>query len=1473
MNFEDLLINLNDLKFFILAIILSYSIYYTLNEFSQKIHYLWILVIIYLLYIIIRKIVYHTNVNKSLSDYFVNNNKLKNETYHIDYLNPYITNLDTINFNITKKYNYGNIRTYIKNKLDELLIRKYVKFYDILTFKPYPFNVSEFTLFNDNKTNFFINSSISIQDYNLNTEIYKYKNSSALYLVKGELLKFNAAGYDSNKKSVSMTKLSDTGSNTEIYIYIFEKNDRHIYTKNDNITIINQILDDPFRCTIIDTRDLDYNTEYVCYIQYVKYKSDINLWPNDETFPYTKTLQSLINENPKITPSEIEQYSDIDYSNSDYMKRKNINSTYPPAENLFTYHSDKIDDKTNNSFFKVFPVFIIDKPYINNKKPTHYIQTDNYDTDIKYFNYLKNIYLEFINKQLFSNIKSINFYATKYKTNDVFYDKETHTITKGKDPNKSIDITNIEQVDVEQLNVKFEYMKKDKNKLKIHMYNSLPPVELGNKNTQNIEYPFLIITDTITNKNIIIDLSVTNDNKYNKDKLITIPGYIMNLIGNIKGQKKYDYIFNKINSNENSNYESVKIKNKKTQKDLYLTNEFINTKTVEEYKTKMNIIAEQILDKHFSRNLDSINNISYNFSKLNIVQFDKNLRYNNNNLILNNRYITPQNLPKLYDDIEDVRKAYKNFLKQLLNWENEIDKLTVLPNSNENLLKIVNSVPQSDKAILRGFYKEITKNNPVSGKSNDIYIKVSKDFYKNNLNKRIPYFIRLDLNNNPAKFEKDNIYIVYNIYKEISSKWENIIDLSNQTPSKINKYDKFIDNNDYYLQIYKKPFNKTNSDSINVTSNITRKNKIYICDNNYKQELFANTYATRVEFLPDYTKVKLYFDNIAISFGDDDDSNSNNYTKIEKPDYVTLHLSSQKDITDPTNLNTSNIEKIIDEGSVKCLQNIMYKVESAASTTPTVAASITIQSPHTTHKLHTYTSSDPNIIKNRNIFVNTYKDISKYKKIAYFNRDVVNISNQIIPMDIITKKDLRKDKDSYKKFMKKLVDKIYENEAQLIYYNIPSNIGVNIDNSSAITVYKYTNELFIPYYKRNRQIYQLNDLDKDKLCQKQTNRNIEYLTNMKIHNLNSKTEYITFYKKIFKNAVGLHDDINKECNIYFKSKSSNKNFNLPIVFNKYVTFSNNYMLFYRTDENISDEIGIENQGLPVEIDNVKFDKSFINNKNSNRANTIKTKDYFKNIVNINNIGHYGYTYDVAKNICERIYTVYNKDCDVQYYRDITKDKFNIDNYNLNKKRDKCFNIMFNDKTKKQQEIEEKKGEWIFTPEFVTTTDKDNEVTDITKNVNKHYATINVGKNKASKNIQDLSNLEITPHRLALVNEIKDSVYYNANWNGLGWINEDDHELQGRSNLVQPLRTEKDIINKRHGKLIYYNEDEEPKIKYDPKGAICFGRKFDQTKLSKETKNQFYKFQEEEIIQNIKDIKKYENLSDFSEDRYSRWNVQ
>lgn len=1454
MNFEDLLINLNDLKFFILAIILSYSIYYTLNEFSEKIHYLWILVIIYILFIIIRKIVYHINVNKSLSDYFVNNNKLKNETYHIDYLNPYITNLDTINFNISKKYNYGNIRTYIKNKLDELLIRKYVKFYDILTFKPYPFNVSEFTLFNDKKTNVFINETITSGSDNAPDSIYHYKNSSALYLVKGELLKFNAAGYNITKPK-SMNDLNTTASAyKEIYIYIFEKNDRNIYTKNDNITIINQKLDDPFRCTIIDTRDLDYNTEYVCYIQYVKYKNNIYLWPNDETFPYNTTNSSIISDT----------YDDIKKEKNKLI-RKNIKSSDPPPQNLFSYHSDKNStNQTNNSFFKVFPVFIIDKPYINNKKPTHYIQTDNYDTDIKYFNYLKDIYLEFINKQLFSNINSINFYATKYKINDVLYDKETHKIKSGKEP---IDFNDIEQINVEQLNVKFEYMKNVKNKLQIHMYNSLPPVELGNKNTRNIEYPFLIIIDTITKKNIVIDLTVTNENKNNKDKLdYSQDNYIYNLINSNKiSVSEFYYIYNKINSNENSNYESVKIKNKKTQKDLYLTNEFINTKTVEEYKTKMNIIANQILNKHFSTNLDSIYNISYNFSKLNIVQFDKNLRYNNNNLILNNRYITPQNLPKLYDNIEDVRNSYIEFLRQLLNWENQIDKLTILPSSNENLLKIVNSVPQSDKTILRGFYKVITNVKPgtTSPSTTNIYIRVSKDFYKNNLNKRIPYFIRLDLNNNDAKFKKDNIYIVYNIYKQINSSWKNIIDLSNSPTETINKYDKFIDNNDYYLQIYKQPFNNTNS--INVTSNIRKKNNIYICDNNYKQELFANTYATRVEFDDNNKdKVKLYFDNISISFSDN--PNPNNYTKIEKPKYVTLHLSSQEGIIDSTNLNTSNIEKIVDMDKVNCLQNIMYKVVETQSTTSSNTASITIQSADKTN-LHNVSSTKIS----KNIFVNTYKDISKYKKIAYFNKDTINITNQMIKMEVIKKIDLST-LPKYKITMKKLANIIYKNEAQLIYYNIPSNIGINIDNSSAITVYKYTNELFIPYYKRNRQIYQLNDLDKDKLCQKETNRNIEYLNNMKIHNLNSKTEYITFYEKLFKNAVGLYDDINKECNIYFKSKSSNKNFNLPIVFNKYVTFSNNYMLFYRTDKNISDEIGIENQGLPVEIDNVKFDKSFINNKNSNRANTIKTKDFFKNIVNINNIGHYGYTYDVAKNICERIYTVYNKDCDVQYYRDITKDKFNINNYNLNKKRDKCFNIMFNDKTKKEQEITEKEGNWIFTPEFVTTTDKDNEVTDITKNINKHYATINVGKNKASENIKKLSNLEITPHRLALVNEIKESIYYNANWNSLGWINKDDYELEGRTNLVQPLRTEKDIINKRHGKLIYYNEKEEPKIKYDPKGAICFGRKFDQTKLSKETKNQFYKFQEEEIIQNIKDIKKYENLSDFSEDKYSRWNV-
>jgi hypothetical protein len=57
-----------------------------------------------------------------------------------------------------------------------------------------------------------------------------------------------------------------------------------------------------------------------------------------------------------------------------------------------------------------------------------------------------------------------------------------------------------------------------------------------------------------------------------------------------------------------------------------------------------------------------------------------------------------------------------------------------------------------------------------------------------------------------------------------------------------------------------------------------------------------------------------------------------------------------------------------------------------------------------------------------------------------------------------------------------------------------------------------------------------------------------------------------------------------------------------------------------------------------------------------------------------------------------------------------------------------------------------------------------------------------------------------------------------------------------------------------------------------KGVICYGRKLDQNKVGADDKNELYNFQMEKLEQSIKDIKKYENVSDFTKNVYSRWNL-
>ena len=137
------------------------------------------------------------------------------------------------------------------------------------------------------------------------------------------------------------------------------------------------------------------------------------------------------------------------------------------------------------------------------------------------------------------------------------------------------------------------------------------------------------------------------------------------------------------------------------------------------------------------------------------------------------------------------------------------------------------------------------------------------------------------------------------------------------------------------------------------------------------------------------------------------------------------------------------------------------------------------------------------------------------------------------------------------------------------------------------------------------------------------------------------------------------------------------NLRLPISFNKYVTFSNNYMLYYKDSNLFNKEIDKSLHGKHVVINNTVLDNFLLSEKNSNRNNTNIYRDFLKAFVYKHKIGSKGFEYDDAKKICSRIYTIYDKACTKAVYKQQDED-YNLEIYKNNKERDKCFEIVYND---------------------------------------------------------------------------------------------------------------------------------------------------------------------------------------------------
>ena len=1168
-----------------------------------------------------------------------------------------------------------------------------------------------------------------------------------------------------------------------------------------------------------------------------------------------------------------------------------------------------------------------------------------------------------------------------------------------------------------------------------------------------IKYRNILNKGQMLNDNLMVDIELNKyaatDNKYNNRLVIKRGSTITTKTANnddcIIDFEKYieDYIQNEdVGANE-----LVMVKDKNTKYDKnndliidkntvsYISFNFLNIKNITEYKNKMNYIAKQIIQKYFPEELKSIDNIKYNIESLDIIQLDNLFRYNRgrNRLILENRIITPKNIGSHFKDIKRLRANYVRFLDRTLQYKSKINELVKtkkynLNVSNNELLKILNTnvfntkskfLAQIDKisstkTTTAGFSitgttaDESNANSPIVNGIKKPLIKLhilqKPNGYKKP--KKEALFVKFNQIMNIAGFNinPDNIYVIHRKYQGDSLKTEAIY---------LDEYllEADISNNEQKLTVpTAADFGKT----------LLKPLQLFDCTNMFRKELMG---VANVMEIKSKTTFQVQFDNIPLEFksllGDGDTVGDNIF--IDRPIYVMLNITKNTDITE--------IEQNI-------FENQMYKVIKVQSTTSSSSASLLLQSNY--ELVSTYSSTAETNFIYKEVMVSQFINSKNYIENVYFKRVEINkedrtlsdgpsfkfkieLKNEIIRYQPIFRNDII---DNYEKTMLKIVDLIYENEAKKIHYEIPENIGIYKDTSAAVYSYKYKNNLYISYDKREKPINNFKNSNSNHLCKKIYKGENFSMNLSSLYNLDSYQEYYVYFENLFRNIVGLHDEINYQCEEYYKSGSMMSNLKLPVTFNKYVSFSNNYMLYYKKDQLLED-IDKSLLGKHVVINNTVLDNHSMSILNSNRRNSRIYKRFLKDIIYTHKIGKKGFEYDDAKKICERIYTVYDKTCPQPVYKVQNEGEYNLDYYRKNKERDECFNIVYNtekeldnaefiakikgfdptkndgttesqdkqdadirniqpssepasgnktkhilkidlsdlintyridylgkkvpnvlnsDKTKvvndnkKLKEVRLTPVSTSFATHYNTETSngennkvifkqypnnyyagilnlsgdkvkitdlvqlpytgKDNEkytwsddfdatshklkdnkneyfefkFIDTTKLRDETWSKLILRDTKWSDNEEDIEkyqneleklekmgNIQIKPHRMAHLNEIKTAAYYTADWDNIAWINDASPQLHNKSNLVK-------VQDK---KVLWFDKDDENAIN---KGVICYGRKLDQNKLAQNKKNELYNFQMEKIEQSIKDLQKYENVSKFNREIYSRWNL-
>ena len=145
MNLSEIILSTEQLGTFVIVLILSFSIYsYFLKilprtyDIKKNINPYILVVLLYVLFLIINRII-KTNIefSKPLTKYLIRKKNNKEEPYHIKYVNPFVTNLDKVDFNMKQRQN----KEYVKKILSQLLLRKYVSFENILGYIKNPWEI------------------------------------------------------------------------------------------------------------------------------------------------------------------------------------------------------------------------------------------------------------------------------------------------------------------------------------------------------------------------------------------------------------------------------------------------------------------------------------------------------------------------------------------------------------------------------------------------------------------------------------------------------------------------------------------------------------------------------------------------------------------------------------------------------------------------------------------------------------------------------------------------------------------------------------------------------------------------------------------------------------------------------------------------------------------------------------------------------------------------------------------------------------------------------------------------------------------------------------------------------------------------------------------------------------------------------------------------------------------------------------